>query len=135
MNTVIPRLKQLLNDIDIKLFPYQKGNAIYIGNTCIRKSNRAYKIFQNKKYKTETFTKVAALSLARSDFSVKIMHDVKTLDDKIRKNYNDCVFYKNSMEQTKDNFKKQVLETRYEIGAENMNQAAEHLSNIFFSIR
>lgn len=131
MNTVIPHLKQLLTNIDIKLFPYQRGDNIYIGNSCVKKQKQSFKVFSNKKFVAETFTKLAALTLAKHNFDEMTKIQVCKLDQNIEKHYNDCVFYKHSMKKTKDKWKEDLLETRLEISSAKIDDAVEELVNIF----
>ena len=131
MNTVIPHLKQLLTSIDINLFPYQKGNSIYIGKSCVKKYPKSFKIFTNKKFVAETFTKLAALTIAKSKANTHLQNKICELDSKIEKHYNDCIFYKNALEKTKDKFKEDVLSTRLDISTAKIDCAVEELVNIF----
>ena len=53
-----------------------------------------------------------AKTLAKGQDSSK---SILTLDKDIQKWYNDCIFYKHSMLTTDDNFRRDIISTRYEI--------------------
>jgi|TARA_B110000503_G_C7110002_1_gene397651 hypothetical protein len=113
-------LEDILNlSIDPGLFPYQKGNSIRIGSFVVRwNKNGYYKLYNIKENKLiqETFCKTSAVAMAKTlakgqDSSKSIL----TLDKDIQKWYNDCIFYKHSMLTTDDNFRRDIISTRYEI--------------------
>lgn len=134
MNTAIPHLQDILNTIDISLLPYQKGNKIYIGKACIKKHRNTYKIFRNKKFIGQSFTKLAALILAKNqNVELATLENVKQLDHQVEKNFHDCVFYKNVVKSSKDDKQKAVLECRYDVSVDKINIAVNKLSNILFS--
>lgn len=134
MNTVIPHIKQLLSDIDISLLPYQKGNKIYIGKSCIQKTNNGYKTFNNKKFICGSFTKIAAIIIAKDvDILPHKLKQIKELDTIVEKHVTDCIFYKNAYTKSKDAFRKAVLESRYTSSSEKITMALDKLSNILYS--
>ena len=52
MNTAILHINELLDSLDITMFPYVKGNCIYVGKSCVRKeNNHLYKVFYSKNKK------------------------------------------------------------------------------------
>jgi hypothetical protein len=113
-------LEDILNlSIDPGLFPYQKGNSIRIGSFVVRWNKKGYyKLYNIKENKLiqETFCKTSAVAMAKTlakgqDSSKSIL----TLDKDIQKWYNDCIFYKHSMLTTDDNFRRDIISTRYEI--------------------
>lgn len=117
------------------MFPYQKGDNIYIGQSCVREIHKQhYKVFYKKKFVAETFTKTAAVVLARLyERQQRVyLESVLELDGIIEKNYNDCTFYKNTGERTRNTITKAVLEDRLAIGVSKINRAAEQL-NILLS--
>ena len=132
MNTVIPHLQELLNSIDITKLPYEKGNVIYIGNSCVKKTAGGYKIFKRKKFVAETFSKIAAVILAKEHVSLINFNKIKNLDMTIEKHFNDCVFYKNILNSSSNYTNKQVLENRLQISTEKIKFAFKELSNILF---
>lgn len=93
-----------------------------------------YKVFYKKKFVAETFTKTAAVVLARLyERQQRVyLESVLELDGIIEKNYNDCTFYKNTGERTRNTITKAVLEDRLAIGVSKINRAAEQL-NILLS--
>jgi len=131
MNTVIPHLKELLNSVDVSNIPYQKGNNIYIGRSCVRKVKYGYKTFYNKKFVAETFSKVAAITLAKlSNTHEDKLFQIKKLDNIIHKNFNDCLFYKNASKKSKDSLAQSVLDVRIDVSTAKIDNAVSELLDI-----
>lgn len=127
---VLKELEDMINGtVDPVLFPYQKGNSIRIGSYIIRCNKKGYyKVYDcsNNTLVTETFCKTSAVALAKSLSQGK--HETKTIkqiDKDIQKWYNDCVFYRHTMQVTKDDFKREITATRYDI-ARHKTSAAKH---------
>ena len=109
----------------LALFPF------LLRNSCVKKQRQSFKVFSNKKFVAETFTKLAALTLAKHNFDEHTKIYVCKLDKNIEKHYNDCVFYKHSIKKTKDKWKEDLLETRLDISSAKIDNAVEELVNIF----
>lgn len=113
-------LADLVNSsIDPTLFPYQKGNSIRIGKYVIRsKANGNHRVYncETNQLVSELFSKSGAVALAKTLARGKDgVTKIENLDKEIQKWYNDCIFYKYTVKVTKDEIKRHVAETRYEI--------------------
>lgn len=135
---LVKELEELINgSLDPTLFPYQKGNSLRIGSYAIRANKRGfYKIYdcKNNLLVAETFSKTSAVAMAKTlsknkDVRVKILG----LDKELQKWYNDCVFYRYTMRKTKDFFKKDVVETRYEIARDKTNLVRRELDKYIYA--
>ena len=134
--TLLKELQHLIEDkLDPSMFPYQKGNSIRIGKIVVRDSKKGFLIYdcQENKQIAITFSKTAALALAKS--LAKGHNNTKTvmeLDQTIQKNYMDALFFTNTIKTTKDEFKKDVTQTRLEIAKARTANAKSALDSIIF---
>lgn len=140
-NKLSKELDSLLNSsIDMSSFPYVKGNSIRIGKYVVRTNRKGYyKVFscEDNKLLTETFSKRAALALAKT-LATRENHSVTCekiiqLDKEIQKWYNDCVFYKNTIIKTKDDIKRDIISTRYDIAKQKTNTVKDQLDKYIYS--
>lgn len=116
--------------------PYKKGNSIRIGQYAIRDTKWGYKIFDCKENKqiAETFSKSGALALARSLVLGKNKTNaILDIDKEIEKWYNDCIFYKNTLRKSKDELRKDIVLTRYEIARYKTTLARNKLDTFIFA--
>jgi len=126
-------INQNVNEID---FPYVKGNSIRIKNMVIRKSRNGYLVYDTKENKqvAKTFCKSSAVAIAKSMAKgFDVIDQVMIWDQIIEKNYNDSIFYKNTMKKTKDEFKKDIIEVRFEDAKYRTEYAKQNLDTIIFS--
>lgn len=135
---ILKDLEEIINgSIDINLFPYKKGNSIRIGAFAIRSNKKGfYKVYDcvNNVLVTETFCKTSAVALAKSLSQGKqAKKTILDIDKEIQKWYNDCVFYKHTMRVTKDDFKRDLTETRYEIAKDKTSHAKRQLDKYIYS--
>jgi len=125
------------SNIDPTMFPYQKGNSIRIGKTVIRKNKNGYVIYDITKegsFLYETFCKRAAIALAKAyNKNRDIEKFVLPLDKEIEKQYIDSIFYKHTISTTKDEFKKEAIEIRYQIAKDRTYAAIKRLDCFIFS--
>ena len=111
-------LQGLLNTpVDPAMFPVKKGNRINIGSYSIRLINGLYHI---KSYKSNavvarTYTKTAALAVAKSLSKNNSIEKIIKLDDEAAKHRTDCMFYKYTMEKTKNKIKWESTWVRWDI--------------------
>ena len=141
MKNTDPELVKILEDIvdaelDQRPIPVVKGNSIRIKNAIIRKNKYGYHVFDfvTKSHIGYTHAKVTALALAHC---VAIKHTqslntIKQLDNKLSKLYNDAVFYKHTVENTKDEVKKEAALMRFEIAIEDCWVIREQIENYLF---
>jgi hypothetical protein len=134
--TLLKDLQHLIEaNLDASLFPYQKGNSIRIGKIVVRDSKKGFLIYdcQENKQIAITFSKTAALALAKSlAKGHNNTNTVMDLDNTIRKNYMDALFFTNTIKTTKDDFKRDVVLTRLEIAKARTANAKSALDRIIF---
>lgn len=135
---VLKDLEDMINGtVDPVLFPYQKGNSIRIGSYVIRCNKKGfYKVYDCSKnvLVTETFCKTSAVALAKSlSLGKTEVKAIKEIDKNIQKWYNDCVFYRHTIQVTKDHFKREVTETRYNIAKHKTSEAKHQLDKYIYA--
>jgi len=136
-NNLLKDLEKLINDsIDKSVIPYVKGRNIYIGKMIVRPSRWGYAVFDTSTNSLvdKTFCKTSAVALAKSLAHGKNFRTyIKELDNIISKQYNDCLFYKHTINSTDNEIRKEVAEMRYEIAREKTDSAKQKLDTIIFS--
>ena len=135
---LIKSLEQMINEasLDETLFPIQRGNNIQIKNYRIYAFKNKYviKTIDTKERVAETFCKASALAIAKNLARNKHfnINQIKYLDKKIEKHFFDSLFYRNSINNTKDSFKKEIIETRLDIAIQETAQAKNNLDRFIF---
>lgn len=122
--------------LDETLFPVQRGNNIQIKNYRIYAFKNKYviKTIDTKERVAETFCKASALAIAKNlarnkNFNI---NQIVYLDKKIEKHFFDSLFYRNSINNTKDSFKRDIIETRLDIAIQETAQAKNNLDRFIF---
>ncbi|MBE27471.1 MAG: hypothetical protein CMN33_07285 [Saprospirales bacterium] len=128
---LLTQLEELVNSIDLSVIPYQKGNSIRIKHFVIRKSWHGYLIYDTKENKqvTSYYSKTAAVAhvhccIHKQNYSVD---DIRRLDNTLSKHHIDSLFYKNTIETTKDKLKYDVAELRLDIALHHTTDAKAKL--------
>ena len=144
---MITKSKNLLSDlekivnasIDPSMFPYKKGNSIRIGKYAIRTTKYGHKVFDCELncMIAETFSKTAAVALAKytsQHEEDRSAHEcILRIDRKVEKWYNDCMFYRNTIQKTDDPIKADVAATRYDIAKTETEHARSQLDKYIYS--
>lgn len=132
-------LEELINsNAEDLAIPHVKGNSVRIKHIVIRKSKKAgwllYDTKENKQI-AQMFCKTSALALAKTIAEKRNNYNnrIQTLDRVIQKHVNDCVFYKNTMEKTKNTQTWEALANRYEISIAISQSAKNDLERIILS--
>ena len=131
----LKQLKELVDKVDITAFPYEKGNSIRIGHVVIRKSKRGYLIYDCKENQrvAETYSKTAAVAWAKCVIKDKKHFDqIRKLDDEIAKHHTDSLFYKNTIEKTDSDVKRETAEFRLDISMDKTREAKANLMRFVF---
>jgi len=82
-----------------------------------------------------TFLKVSAFAIAKLHDKkwVTRITDIEKEDKRFQKNYNDLVFYKNTMKVAKDNVTKDTALWRFEIVNEHVKASKAQIDSIFYA--
>jgi hypothetical protein len=125
-------LKLIEKNLDPSLFPLQKGDKINIGSFSImpsKKGGYTVKCYKTNAIVAETYTKTAALAIAKT-LSKKtcVVKRILELDNIISKNQIDCMFYKNTIKKTKNPVIFESTMSRYEICMQKATHAKEQLN-------
>jgi hypothetical protein len=135
---LIKSLEQMINEasLDETLFPVQRGNNIQIKNYRIYAFKNKYviKTIDTKERITETFCKASALAIAKNLARNKHfnINQIKYLDKKIEKHFFDSLFYRNTINNTKDSFRRDIIETRLDIAIQETAEAKNNLDRFIF---
>lgn len=137
-------MKQLANQLQSIIengirnnpLPYRKGNSIRIGSMIIRESKtQGYIIFDvsNSKQVSTAYSLAGALAITKKYMSSNTIKEVQYLDTRIEKFSNDCMFYKHTITNTKDELKKEIIEDRYDLAQAEIQKLKYNLENIIFN--
>lgn len=136
MKNILSELESVVKQGLLKTpLPYKKGNTIRIGHVVIRESKtHGHILFDVVKQKqiAVLFSKTAALALAKNYISDKDYQKIFWIDTKYQKNYNDIMFYKHTIDKTKDEIKKCVALDRLDLANAELNYVNDVLENIIF---
>lgn len=118
MTSTAETLKEFVdNNIDTVLFPVKSKDRINIGSYSIKSLKGMYSIkcYKNNNVVAKTYTKAAALAIAKNlNKNLKIEH-ILQLDDIAAKHRTDCMFYSHTLSTTDNEIKREVTKVRYDI--------------------
>lgn len=136
---VVTVLEDIVNSkIENYSIPHVRGNSIRIKHLVVRHSKKinAWLVYDTKENLqiARMFCKTSALALAKNIADGKQMDDkIHHLDHYIAKHYNDCVFYKHTMDITEDDIKYFTAKNRFDISFDATKHAKEELDKIILS--
>lgn len=135
---IAAELEELINRaLDSSLFPYVKGKSIRIKHIIVRETHFGFLVFDTKNNKEicKTFCKTSAVAVAKSSAGGRAisLDRIMMLDDIIKKNYNDALFFKHTLEISSDSTRRFVAESRYDVAAVRTRTAKEELDRIIYS--
>ena len=118
--------EKLLNDLEEivnrgledSAIPVARGNSIRIKHVIIRKSPKGYLIYDAKENRqvVRTYFKTTAVAIAKNLAQGNdITEQAMEFDDAMLKHYNDAMFYKHSIRNSTDPFKREIREARLDI--------------------
>jgi hypothetical protein len=139
-NTNPELIKTLESIVDAELdqhpLPVVKGNSIRIKNAVVRKNKYGYHVFDlaKKEHIGYWHTKLTAVAIAHCVATNRkhSINNIEYLDNKLSKYYNDAIFYKHTVENTKDDLKKEAALMRFEIAVEDCWVIREQIENYLF---
>lgn len=116
--------------------PYKKGNSIRIKNVVMRRNGKGYHVFNlvDKSHVIFTPSKTSALAVAHCTahgYSNSVEH-IKRLEAKLSKYYNDAIFYKYTVEHSKDEIRADSAQMRFEIAIEECMNIRDQIENYLF---
>jgi hypothetical protein len=137
-NKLGSELEDLINkQLDTSYFPYVKGNSIRIGKFVVRENKKGlflvYDTTENKQI-ANTFCKTSAVALAKTLLhgNAKDVKEIERLDGIIARNFNDAIFYKQTIKTSKEEIRKFVAVTRYDLASEKTKEAKELLDSYIY---
>lgn len=129
------KLEQLISDnIEKTSLPVVKGNSVRLKNYVVRKSKVGWLVYDTETNKQEARFFCRASALAYANLKIKKINNLREvfdLDKTVQKHYNDCVFYLYTLKKSKDDFKKEVVRTRYDISYTETKYATRSLERLF----
>jgi hypothetical protein len=138
-NKLLGSLEELINSkIEDLSIPHIKGKSIRIKSLIVRHSKKAGWLIYDTKSNTQVakmFCKTSAIALAKiiADKQTQRKTEVLDLDKIIQKHYNDCVFYKHTMNVSKDSTRYENACNRYDISIDIARKAQKDLEQIILS--
>lgn len=133
---IINDLEEIVNKgLEDSAIPYAKGNSIRIKHIVVRKSPKGYLIYDAKENRqiVRTFFKSSAIAIAKNlAHGRNLVEKLKNYDDLMLKHYNDAVFYKHSIKSCKDEFTREIRETRLDISIEESRKLRNQLDHYIF---
>jgi hypothetical protein len=129
MKTIESALADLKDIIDTNAewldLPVVKGRNIRIKNIIVRPGRDGYTIVDiiESKIIEKTFTKVAALAVARAYLNGSPYGQIISYDRSIEKHYNDCIFYKHSLNNATTEDKIGLYECRIALAEDKIEKA------------
>ncbi len=135
--------EKLLNDLEEivnrgledSAIPEARGNSIRIKHIIIRKSPKGYLIYDAKENRqvVRTYFKTTAIAIAKNlAQGLDITEKLIALDRTMLKHYNDAVFYKHAIKKCKDEFTREIRETRLDISIEESRRVRSLLDRYIF---
>jgi len=115
--------------------PYKKGKHIRIGPIVIRESKtQGFILFDSLKQKqlAVTYSKSAALAVAKCYLKEQNYEQVLRLDKIFQKYDVDCIFYKHIIEKTDNDFLKNVNRDRLDIAVHKVQDVKQDIEDILF---
>ena len=125
----------LLENLEKANFPCVRGNSIRIGAMIVRSNKRGHLVYNTNGnvQVASMFSKAAAVALARTMADGKDhLKKIREIDDDIAKYYSEAIFYKHNLDRTTDEFRRCVLETRYDIAKAHTSEAKYRLDSYIF---
>ena len=117
--------------------PIKKGNSIRIKWMVIRESRYGYLVYDAKTNMqvARTFSRATAIAIAKNMAEGKdVTKRVLELDVVIQKNYNDAIFYKNTIKKAKDEVTRATRECRLELAMDKTQRAKQELDKFIFGL-
>jgi hypothetical protein len=116
--------------------PFKKGNSVRIKNVVMRKNGKGYHVFNliDKQHVIFTPSKTTALAVAHCTAHGLDYHvtDIRRLEEKMSKYYNDAIFYKYTVEHSKDEVRADSAQMRFEIAIDECMRIRDQIENYLF---
>lgn len=115
-----------------------KGKSVRIKNTIFRESKKEggfilFDVTTHQRVGT-TFSKRGAIAFAkaRAKNNLEVQNEVLRLDQNLGKHYMDSLFFKNTIEKTKDEVRKESAEMRFELAKDHTWDYISQLDEYIF---
>tara|TARA_R110001606_G_scaffold212760_2_gene360540 strand:- start:645 stop:1076 length:432 start_codon:yes stop_codon:yes gene_type:complete len=123
LNTIASLLDNLLAK-EIEYVPYKKDNTVYIHNfRIVKKTKFVYLVYRDKELISNCFYKKSAFAVVQRILNKQDFDDVINHDSCLEKNYNDSLFYLNTISNTDSSIKFNIASVRLDISKD---QIAHH---------
>ena len=123
--------------LETSLLPMVRGNSIRIKNYIVRYNvKKGYLIYDtaNNTQIARTQFKPSAVAIAKTLAAGKnVVSTILSYDTELSKHHNDALFYKNVLNNTNDDFIKQVRKVRIDISLEKSRLIRKKIDKFIFS--
>lgn len=135
-DTLIRELEEIVNrGLEHSLIPHVKGRSIRIKNYVIRESSKGYLIYDilENRQAARTQFKSSAVAIAKNLAQGRdVIQQVMSCDRELTKHYNDAVFYRNIIRNSKDSYSREVRKIRLEITLEETARVRNKIDSFIF---
>lgn len=127
IESIAKRLDALLAK-EMEYIPYKKGDTVYIKDCrIVKKASHVFLVYKGPTLIANCFYKKSAFAIAQRVLHAHAYEDIITHDKNLEKNYNDSIFYMNTITHTTSSIKFDIASTRFDISK---TKIQEHLSAI-----
>jgi hypothetical protein len=131
IRTAVEELQQIIeNSTSEHLIPDRRDGVIRIGHVIIRHSRSAgYLIIDSNQHRQidRTFSKWGALAYAKSLMTNQDVRPILRLDQCIEKNENDILFFKNTIDSSRNPVRRDIAVDRMQIAIHQSEHARRQL--------
>jgi hypothetical protein len=116
MNTQIVKALDEIVTKSVGKLPYVKGDQIRLGDMLVQKTKVGYTVFDisNKTKLADTYSAAGAIAIAKTK-NRSSLEKIIFLDKKLGKCYCDALFFRHTLEKTKDSIRRECAGIRYDI--------------------
>lgn len=113
---------------EIDFIPYKKKNTVYIHDyRIVKKDKTIYLVYHKQTLIANCFYKKSAFAIVQRLLNNRTYSDILDHDSRLEKNYNDSIFYLNTISNTTSSVKLDIASTRLDVSKGNI---AQHIAAI-----
>lgn len=133
MKKYLKDLEMMIRSVDVTKFPYIVDDIIYVGDFSVKYAHDMYNVYHNNFFIGETYTKHGALALIANSNKKRSLRKIMEYDRILFLSDNDIGFFKNVINNTEDEFRKDTIKTRLEVAQHDVLNSKTQLQHIINS--
>src|SRR6056300_229304 len=134
---ILKELEDIVNrGLADSYFPVLSKNTVRIKHMMVRKSKNGYIVIDAKEGEQVAFTEFKSTALAIAKSKAKGYNNITKLLDlehELAKHFRDALFFKNTINNTTDDFIKETRQVRLDIALEKSKQVRREIDYFIFS--